>query len=125
VTHMYNMFSSCKNLQTVYVGDGWSTAAVTSSTSSNNMFNNCTSLVGGQGTTYNASYVDKTYAHIDGEGGPGYFSVRSTGIATDIETVTHKAASVQGIYTLDGRKLDEQPNKKGVYIVDGRKVVVR
>ncbi len=125
VTHMYNMFSSCKNLQTVYVGDGWSTAAVTSSTSSNNMFNNCTSLVGGKGTTYNASYVDKTYAHIDGEGGPGYFSVRSTGIATDIETVTHKAASVQGIYTLDGRKLDEQPNKKGVYIVDGRKVVVR
>ena len=72
VTDMKYMFSSCTNLRTIYVGSDWSTAAVTSST---NMFNNCTSLVGGQGTTYNASHVDKTYAHIDGgPSNPGYFT---------------------------------------------------
>ena len=40
------------------------------------MFFNCTSLVGGQGTTYNSSNpTDKTYAHIDGgTSNPGYFS---------------------------------------------------
>ena len=72
VTDMRCMFKGCTNLQTIYVGNGWSTAAVTGSA---NMFYNCTSLVGGQGTTYNAIYVDKTYAHIDGgPSNPGYFS---------------------------------------------------
>ena len=71
VTLMVQMFSDCKKLYTVYVGNGWSTAAVTSSS---NMFSNCTSLVGGQGTTYDASHVDKAYAHIDGgTSNPGYF----------------------------------------------------
>ena len=73
VTDMNWMFYYCPNLRTIYVGNGWSTAAVTSST---NMFNYCTSLVGGQGTTYNDSNPkDKTYAHIDGgTSNPGYFT---------------------------------------------------
>ena len=73
VTSMFNMFGNCSNLRTIYVGDGWSTAAVTNSAS---MFASCTSLVGGQGTTYDASNPkDKTYAHIDGgPSDPGYFT---------------------------------------------------
>ena len=72
VTDMRYMFYKCTNLQTIYVGSGWSTAAVTSST---NMFYGCTSLVGGQGTTYNANHIDATYAHIDGgTSNPGYFT---------------------------------------------------
>jgi surface protein len=73
VTEMSTMFYRCNNLRTVYVGNGWSTAAVTHST---NMFNDCTRLVGGQGTTYNSSSpTDKTYAHIDGgPSNPGYFT---------------------------------------------------
>ena len=73
VTNMGWMFNQCSNLRTIYVGNGWSTAAVTSST---NMFSGCTSLVGGQGTTYNSSNPrDKTYAHIDGgPSNPGYFT---------------------------------------------------
>ena len=72
VTNMFNMFGGCSGLRTIYVGNGWSTAAVTGST---NMFYNCTSLVGGQGTTYDASHVDKAYAHIDGgPSNPGYFT---------------------------------------------------
>ena len=39
------------------------------------MFNNCTSLVGGQGTKYDSTKVDKTYARIDGgTSNPGYFT---------------------------------------------------
>jgi surface protein len=72
VTNMSYMLYGCTNLRTIYVDDGWSTAAVTSST---DMFLNCSSLVGGQGTTYDANHVDKTYAHIDGgPSNPGYFT---------------------------------------------------
>ena len=72
VTIMGYMFDDCESLRTIYVGDGWSTAAVTNS---EKMFSNCTSLVGGKGTTYNASQLDKTYAHIDGgTSTPGYFT---------------------------------------------------
>ena len=72
VTDMHFMLDYCTNLRTIYVGNGWSTAAVTNST---NMFRNCTSLVGGQGTTYDVNHVDATYAHIDGgTSNPGYFT---------------------------------------------------
>ena len=39
------------------------------------MFYDCTRLVGGQGTTYDANHIDAAYAHIDGgASNPGYFS---------------------------------------------------
>ena len=82
VTKMGWMFYSCSNLRTIYVGNGWSTEAVTSST---NMFIFCTNLVGGQGTTYNANYIDKTYAHIDGgPSNPGYFTAKNAGLRGDV-----------------------------------------
>ena len=69
---MESMFDGCSNLTTIYVGKGWSTAKVEDG---NNMFNNCTKLVGGAGTTYDANHVDHTYAHIDGGAdNPGYFT---------------------------------------------------
>ena len=73
VTSMYHMFDGCVKLQTIYVGSGWSTAAVTSSSE---MFNFCPRLVGGQGTTWDIDNPkDKTYAHIDGgPSNPGYFT---------------------------------------------------
>ena len=76
VISMKWMFQECTNLQTIYVGDGWSTKAVLVS---DNMFKNCTSLVGSMGTTYDADHVDKTYAHIDGgPSNPGYFTAEGT-----------------------------------------------
>ena len=83
VTNMGWMFDGCTNLRTIYVGNGWSTAAVTNSTS---MFMNCTSLVGGQGTTYSSSNPkDKTYAHIDGgTSNPGYFTAKNAGLRGDV-----------------------------------------
>ena len=73
VIEMSCMFENCSNLRTIYVGNGWSTAVVTSS---GDMFYNCTRLVGSRGTTYNASNpMNKTYAHIDGgTSNPGYFT---------------------------------------------------
>ncbi len=72
VTNMIQMFYGCSNLKTVYVGDGWTTLAVTDS---ENMFLDCTSLVGGAGTHYDANHVDVAYAHIDGgSANPGYFT---------------------------------------------------
>ncbi len=62
VTNMTNMFYNCTNLRTIYVGSGWSTAAVEYSLS---MFRDCSSLVGGQGTTYDESHVNAAYAHIE------------------------------------------------------------
>ncbi len=73
VTDMHWMFFDCYSLRTIYAGNGWSTEAVTTAIS---MFNKCTSLVGGQGTTYSESNPrDDTYAHIDGgPSNPGYFT---------------------------------------------------
>ena len=119
------MFMLCNNLQTIYVGNGWNTAKVTQST---NMFSNCTSLKGGKGTTYNDSNPkDKSYAHIDGEGGPGYFTARTTGIATDLHQVTSDKQQVQSDewYTIDGRKLNGKPAAKGIYIQNGQKRIIK
>ena len=72
VTNMNEMFADAQNLKTIYISDKFNTDKVTYST---NMFTNSTCLVGGAGTKYNSSYVDKTYAHIDGgTSNPGYFT---------------------------------------------------
>ena len=72
VTNMMNMFQGSSNLKTIYGSSKFVTTAVTNST---DMFKGATSLVGGAGTKYNSSYVDKTYARIDGgTSSPGYFT---------------------------------------------------
>ncbi len=38
------------------------------------MFDGCSALVGGNGTTFDSSKVDKTYARDDRDGSPGYFT---------------------------------------------------
>ena len=130
VTSMSTMFRDCKKLVTIYVGDDWNTTKVTSSSS---MFTNCTSLVGSQGTTYNANYPsDKTYAHIDGEGGMGYFTYKkpsgiTTGVAMPQDKVQSSKLKVQSNawYTIDGRKLNGVPTKKGIYIHNGNKQIIK
>ena len=72
VTSMSSMFDSATNLKTIYASDKFNTDNVTTST---NMFLSSTNLVGGAGTKYNSSHVDKAYAHIDGgTRNPGYFT---------------------------------------------------
>ena len=72
VTSMVLMFQNCSSLTTIYAGSEWSTAKVEDG---GNMFYNCTNLVGGAGTHYDANHTDYTYAHIDGgPSNPGYFT---------------------------------------------------
>ena len=85
VWNMEDMFNRCYALTTVYVSNLWSNAIVTSS---NNMFNECSALVGGAGTTYNSSNKDHTYARIDGGPNsqtPGYFTYKDAPVVTDAE----------------------------------------
>ncbi len=79
VENMALLFQGNTDLTTIFVGDNWSTAAVTMS---DRMFLNCTSLVGGAGTVYDENNVDGAYAHIDGgPGNPGYLSLKPTPVA--------------------------------------------
>jgi len=66
------MFNDCSELTTIYVSHSWDITKILFNTT--NMFSNCSNLVGGNGTTYNSSYTDKTYARIDTTDTPGYFT---------------------------------------------------
>ena len=73
VTTFDGMFYGCTSLCTIYVGDGWTMRTVTGSAE---MFGNCTSLVGGNGTAYDSAHTDATYARIDTAETPGYLTYK-------------------------------------------------
>ena len=97
VTNMEGMFHKDSLLTTIYVGESWSTANVSSEEydeAKGTMFQGCTFLVGGAGTPYDSTHVDYTYAHIDeGESNPGYFTAKNAsyneayGVLSDNNTV--------------------------------------
>ena len=64
VGNMFAMFDNCSQLVSVYVSDDWRASVA----SSNYMFYNCQAIVGEDGTSFNSSIIDETYAHF-GAGG--------------------------------------------------------
>lgn len=75
VTSMNRMFNTCNALITIYASASFVVSQVTDSAY---MFTGCTNLVGGEGTPYSSSYVDKTRARIDGGASyKGYFTAKS------------------------------------------------
>lgn len=68
-----SMFEESTNLKTIYAAQDWE---VKGSSTGMNMFKNCTSLEGGNGTKYSSSNTYLTYARIDDpvNGKPGYFT---------------------------------------------------
>lgn len=44
---------------------------------------------------------------------------------TGLNSLTPALSQGEGVYTLDGRKLNAMPTQKGVYIVNGKKVVIK
>ncbi len=95
VTNMEEMFLGCPALTTIYVGTGWNTDAVSTS---GNMFNRCTNIRGGKGTTYDADHVTAEYAHIDGgPSNPGYF--------TDKNALPEPDGEAYAVYTADNTTL--------------------
>jgi hypothetical protein len=76
------------------------------------MFNECTSLVGGAGTTYNANHTDVMYARIDkGPSKPGYLTYKDPAGITKVPAIK----GIRNIYTLDGKKVDKL--QKGLNII--------
>ncbi|MBR6983152.1 MAG: BspA family leucine-rich repeat surface protein [Ruminococcus sp.] len=77
VTSMYAAFLNCSKLKTIYVNKYWDASGTPDEgVNSVNMFSGCTSLVGGNGTTYDSHYTDNTYARADqGASRPGYLTL--------------------------------------------------
>lgn len=104
VTNMKGMFGYndkeegktyyCSNLETIYVGDGWTTKY----TEDDDLFDGCTKLKGDHGTVYNAQNINIDYAKLDGgKNAPGYFSEKQkTVIAIEIATLPTKTEYFQG-----------------------------
>ena len=69
--YIYNMFRLCSSLKTIYVNNDFEIAE---GANSKYMFLDAKNIVGGNGTTYNNSYTNATYARIDTEETPGYFT---------------------------------------------------
>ena len=112
VTDMRFMFFACSELKTITVNSSWSTASVTQS---DRMFAQCSSIVGGAGTTYNSNHIDKEYARIDGgPSKPGYFTSSSAGILGDVNgdgrvnvsDVTTLINMILGITPMDETRAD-------------------
>ena len=74
-----SMFSGCTSLETVWVNDTWPAQKLQDSPLA---FYNCTSLVGGNGTVFDADCVTGAYARIDAEGAPGYLTYKASPHAT-------------------------------------------
>lgn len=89
VTDMSNMFSNCNLLKTIYASPTFVTDNVTAFAE---MFLNATSLVGGNGTQYDNSFIDKSYAKIDGseESIVGYFTDGIHPFIKNISTTSSK-----------------------------------
>ena len=82
VTNMSRMFEGDYSIGKIYASRSFTTNAATSS---NGMFDHCTSLVGGAGTAYDSSFVDTTRARIDGgANAPGYFTGKHEKLDGDI-----------------------------------------
>ncbi|MCR5473725.1 MAG: DUF285 domain-containing protein [Lachnospiraceae bacterium] len=102
----WEMFSGCSSLQTIYVGDEWSTAGLgddeeTRKYVSRDMFKGCTSLVGGAGTVFNSSHTDYEYARVDGgpdSETPGYFTYKEAVVPTSIAGAAVTLSQTSFIY---------------------------
>ena len=67
------MFSGCNELKTIYCDEDWNSYG--NVPESANMFQDCTSLIGGQGTVFISTQTNIAYAHVDGgTANPGYFT---------------------------------------------------
>lgn len=76
VTTVIYLFETAPNIKTIYVSEKF---VIDPSIPDKDMFEADTKLVGGQGTTYNSSYMRKEYARIDdpSNGKPGYFTYKA------------------------------------------------
>lgn len=88
------MFGGCKALKTIYVSDKWSTASVEEGLG-NFVFTECTKLVGGKGTKFDANHTGSEYARIDGgPDAPGYLTNKNGDPGPETVTITAKSYTI-------------------------------
>ena len=107
VKDMTWMFAQCGKLKTIYVGEKWSTDALTNKSQS--LFLGNDSLVGGMGTKFDG-HSTSLYACVDkGESSPGYLTMY-----TDLPMKLYYYYSAGDLYMCYGRGLSSPYNKKNV-----------
>ena len=70
LTDLFYCFAGCSSLTTIYANSTW--ALRSSGISGSQCFYNCSSLVGGNGTTWSSSNTGYSYMRIDKAGQAGY-----------------------------------------------------
>ncbi|MBR7091069.1 MAG: BspA family leucine-rich repeat surface protein, partial [Clostridia bacterium] len=116
ITNMNSMFSLSSKLTTIYVGNNWSTASVEVG---DQVFSGCTSLVGGNGTTFHGERADYTYARVDTADTPGYFTLMKTSTLLSGNEINSKLTGTDIIFD----RYTTYSNGVGTYIVDGNNVI--
>lgn len=72
---VFYCFSGCGSLTTIWANADW---ALPAGCTGMGAFYGCAALVGGAGTTYSSSRISATYMRIDGVGGAGYLTAKSS-----------------------------------------------
>nr|WP_278245050.1 BspA family leucine-rich repeat surface protein [Ruminococcus flavefaciens] len=80
------MFRNCSALERITVSDKW--VNNDRFLSDGGMFTGCTSLVGGNGTAFDPSITNSSYARIDMPGTPGYFRKKCCYYDPETNTLT-------------------------------------
>ena len=79
VTNTSHMFAGCSNLISIFSAPNANWAASSKLMSSDNMFDGCSSIVGGVWTDYSDGVKNKAYARVDGLGQQrGYFIAKGS-----------------------------------------------
>ena len=121
VWKMDYMFSGCHELTTIYCDKNWSTSNASSTT----MFKGCEKLVGGKGTPWDSSVIDKTYARPDGgTSNPGYFTAKSN-IRGDVnlDGTVDIADAVSVLNAMAGQQVAGDANVNGDHDANGNPVI--
>ncbi len=113
-TFPLNIFKSCSGLKTITVSQSWNISSFCE------LFEGCTSLVGGNGTTYNSNNVSGYYAFVDTPTKPGYFTTDKTFYEKDkdkesgilylagnfskeeVRDILHFSPAIHSVYALEG-----------------------
>jgi surface protein len=119
VRAMERMFEGSYRLNTIYTGDGWSTANTAKGAGGKDMFKDCTSLVGGAGTTYSADHTDHTYAHIDGgASNPGYFTDKNATNQENVDDATNNDKTKRTIHVETAGTLPDLISADDKYLIE-------
>lgn len=85
------MFTNCSSLKTIYCKTDWTVIGM----DADDLFENCTSLVGGKGTVYDENHTYLDYARPDGgAASPGYFTATTP---QGIESVQQSTGNTQKV----------------------------